>query len=132
MPIRINQYFDGKKSDDEILYRAEISKKQLREVLHHYEEYVGISCIIECLCLIADFACSFRHFCIHRKNVYTWPKSDNLCTIFYISLWCQPNKAAALEQSNKLSLPINAFPALMGTSGYVFRIRDIVSSSNAV
>ncbi|KAF8072057.1 nitrogen permease regulator of amino acid transport activity 3-domain-containing protein [Lyophyllum atratum] len=37
----INQYFDGKKSDDEILYRAEISRKQLREVLHHYEEYVS-------------------------------------------------------------------------------------------
>ncbi|GLB40544.1 putative nitrogen Permease regulator of amino acid transport activity 3 [Lyophyllum shimeji] len=36
----INQYFDGKKSDDEILYRAEISRKQLREVLHHYEEYL--------------------------------------------------------------------------------------------
>ena len=42
MLIRINQYFDGKKSDDEILYRAEISRKQLREVLRHYEEYVGI------------------------------------------------------------------------------------------
>ncbi|KAF5382194.1 hypothetical protein D9615_004258 [Tricholomella constricta] len=36
----INQYFDGRKSDDEILYRAEISRKQLREVLHHYEEYL--------------------------------------------------------------------------------------------
>ena len=36
----IHQYFDGKCSDDEILYRAEISRKQLREVLHHYEEYV--------------------------------------------------------------------------------------------
>ena len=38
---RINQYFDGKHSDDEILYRAEISRKQLREVLHHYAEYVS-------------------------------------------------------------------------------------------
>lgn len=37
---RINQYFDGKKTDDEILYRAKISRKQLREVLHHYEEYL--------------------------------------------------------------------------------------------
>lgn len=36
----INQYFDGKKTDDEILYRAEITRKQLREVLHHYEEYL--------------------------------------------------------------------------------------------
>ncbi|KAF8876720.1 nitrogen permease regulator of amino acid transport activity 3-domain-containing protein [Infundibulicybe gibba] len=37
---RINQYFDGKKTDDEILFRAEITRKQLREVLHHYEEYL--------------------------------------------------------------------------------------------
>ncbi|EGN98979.1 hypothetical protein SERLA73DRAFT_90104 [Serpula lacrymans var. lacrymans S7.3] len=37
---KINQYFDGKKTDDEILFRAEISRKQLREVLHHYEEYL--------------------------------------------------------------------------------------------
>ncbi|KAI0740927.1 nitrogen permease regulator of amino acid transport activity 3-domain-containing protein [Earliella scabrosa] len=37
---RIHQYSDGKCSDDEILYRAEISRKQLREVLHHYEEYL--------------------------------------------------------------------------------------------
>ncbi|KAF9446305.1 hypothetical protein P691DRAFT_761748 [Macrolepiota fuliginosa MF-IS2] len=37
---QINQYFDGSRSDDEILYRAEISRKQLREVLHHYEEYL--------------------------------------------------------------------------------------------
>lgn len=40
--LRINQYFDGKKTDDEILFRAEISRKQLREVLHHYDEYVCI------------------------------------------------------------------------------------------
>jgi hypothetical protein len=38
--IRINQYFDGNKTDDEILFRAEISRKQLREVLHQYDEYV--------------------------------------------------------------------------------------------
>ncbi|GBE88319.1 predicted protein [Sparassis crispa] len=37
---QINQYFDGKCTDDEILFRAEISRKQLREVLHHYEEYL--------------------------------------------------------------------------------------------
>ncbi|KZP31794.1 hypothetical protein FIBSPDRAFT_813452 [Athelia psychrophila] len=37
---QINQYFDGKRTDDEILHRAEISRKQLREVLHHYEEYL--------------------------------------------------------------------------------------------
>ncbi|KAJ3716746.1 nitrogen permease regulator of amino acid transport activity 3-domain-containing protein [Lentinula guzmanii] len=36
----INQYFDGKITDDEILYRAEITRKQLREVLHHYEEFL--------------------------------------------------------------------------------------------
>jgi nitrogen permease regulator 3-like protein len=39
---RINQYFDGKCTDDEILFRAEISRRQLREVLHLYDEYVGI------------------------------------------------------------------------------------------
>ncbi|KAH9944851.1 nitrogen permease regulator of amino acid transport activity 3-domain-containing protein [Amylocystis lapponica] len=37
---QINQYFDGKCTDDEILFRAEISRKQLREVLHHYEEFL--------------------------------------------------------------------------------------------
>lgn len=37
---RINRYFDGKRTDDEILYRAEISRKQLREVLQHYGDYV--------------------------------------------------------------------------------------------
>ena len=41
MHDRLNEYFDGKRTDDEILYRAEISRKQLREVLHHYDEYVG-------------------------------------------------------------------------------------------
>jgi hypothetical protein len=39
---RINQYFDGKCTDDEILFRAEISKRQLREVLHVYDEYVSL------------------------------------------------------------------------------------------
>ncbi|KAI0070076.1 hypothetical protein K474DRAFT_915248 [Panus rudis PR-1116 ss-1] len=37
---RINQYFNGKCTDDEILYRADITRKQLREVLHHYEDYL--------------------------------------------------------------------------------------------
>ncbi|KAI0322142.1 nitrogen permease regulator of amino acid transport activity 3-domain-containing protein [Amylostereum chailletii] len=37
---QINRYFDGKCTDDEILFRAEISRKQLREVLHHYDGYV--------------------------------------------------------------------------------------------
>lgn len=37
---KINQYFDGKCTDDEILFRAEISRKQLREVLGYYEEYL--------------------------------------------------------------------------------------------
>ena len=38
---RINQYFDGKCTDDEILYHADISRRQLREVLHHYDEFVS-------------------------------------------------------------------------------------------
>ncbi|KAH9003055.1 nitrogen permease regulator of amino acid transport activity 3-domain-containing protein [Lactarius hatsudake] len=40
---QINQYFDGQCTDDEILFKAEISRKQLREVLHVYDEYVGTS-----------------------------------------------------------------------------------------
>jgi len=36
----INQYFDGRCTDDEILFRAEISRRQLREVLHVYDEYL--------------------------------------------------------------------------------------------
>jgi len=42
MGSRINQYFDGKCTDEEILFRAEISRRQLREVLHVYDEYVGV------------------------------------------------------------------------------------------
>ena len=38
----IHQYFDGKCTDDEILYHADISRRQLREVLHHYDEYVSL------------------------------------------------------------------------------------------
>ncbi|KAJ7274544.1 nitrogen permease regulator of amino acid transport activity 3-domain-containing protein [Mycena haematopus] len=37
---QISQYFDGRRSDDEILYRAEISRRELREILHHYDEYL--------------------------------------------------------------------------------------------
>ena len=44
---RINQYFDGKCTDDEILYRADISRKDLREVLHHYEEYVSSLAVVQ-------------------------------------------------------------------------------------
>ncbi|KAF9267630.1 hypothetical protein L218DRAFT_954822 [Marasmius fiardii PR-910] len=36
----LNQYFDGRRTDDEILYKAEITRRQLREVLHHYDEYL--------------------------------------------------------------------------------------------
>ncbi|KIP08241.1 hypothetical protein PHLGIDRAFT_104650 [Phlebiopsis gigantea 11061_1 CR5-6] len=36
----INQYFDGKCSDDEILHKADIPRRHLREVLHHYDEYL--------------------------------------------------------------------------------------------
>jgi hypothetical protein len=43
---RINQYFDGKRTDDEILFRADITRRQLREVLHHYEEYVRVQDIM--------------------------------------------------------------------------------------
>lgn len=73
--LRINQYFDGKKSDDEILYRAEISRRQLREILHHYEEYVGILCITGS---IANFLCSCKHFYIHRKTILSLAKCESL------------------------------------------------------
>ncbi|EJD05224.1 uncharacterized protein FOMMEDRAFT_120503 [Fomitiporia mediterranea MF3/22] len=36
----INQFFDGKRTDDEILYSAEITRKQLREVLQQYDEFL--------------------------------------------------------------------------------------------
>ena len=65
-PDRLNQYFDGKRTDDEILYRAEISRKQLREVLHYYDEYVGgsqhLSIIAESL-LGSDISASFIMVC---------------------------------------------------------------------
>ncbi|KAI5118724.1 hypothetical protein M0805_004522 [Coniferiporia weirii] len=36
----INQYFDGKRTDDEIMYRAEIKRRELREVLQQYDEFL--------------------------------------------------------------------------------------------
>jgi nitrogen permease regulator 3-like protein len=75
--IRINQYFDGKKSDDEIVYRAEISRKQLREVLHHYEEYVGIFRITDALGSIANFQRSCKYSYIHRKSTDFLPLAQS-------------------------------------------------------
>ena len=60
---RINQYFDGKRTDDEILFRAEITRKQLREVLHHYDEYVRLLNFIANVFLMP--LCSSKHFCTH-------------------------------------------------------------------
>ncbi|KIY73207.1 hypothetical protein CYLTODRAFT_342484 [Cylindrobasidium torrendii FP15055 ss-10] len=37
---QILQYFDGKHTDDEILFKAEIPRKGLRQILHHYDEYL--------------------------------------------------------------------------------------------
>ncbi|KAG9001771.1 hypothetical protein FRB94_000647 [Tulasnella sp. JGI-2019a] len=37
---RLYVYFDGKKTTDEILFRTEMSRRQLREVLHQFEEYL--------------------------------------------------------------------------------------------
>lgn len=45
MNSRINQFFDGKCTDDEILYRADIKRRQLREVLQQYDKYVGVFCV---------------------------------------------------------------------------------------
>ena len=47
--IGIDQCFDGKKSEDEILYRAEILRKRFREVLRYYDNYVGILRITDAL-----------------------------------------------------------------------------------
>lgn len=49
---RINQYFDGRCTDDEILFRAEISRRQLREVLHVYDEYVCVGPLKHLLSLL--------------------------------------------------------------------------------
>ena len=40
---RIHKYFDGKRTVEEILYKAEMSRKQLREVLHHFSDNVSAS-----------------------------------------------------------------------------------------
>ena len=37
----IHKYFDGKKTVDEILHKAEISRKQLREVLQHFSDHAS-------------------------------------------------------------------------------------------
>jgi len=34
-------YFDGKKTTDEILFRTEMTRRQFREVLHQFEDYVS-------------------------------------------------------------------------------------------
>ncbi len=60
--FRIHQYFDGKHTDDEILFKAEISRKQMRQILHHYDEYVSVFLIGVSLmlngCLVADVSSS--------------------------------------------------------------------------
>ncbi|CAE6383966.1 unnamed protein product [Rhizoctonia solani] len=37
---RIRKYFDGKVTADEILYREDITRRELREVIHHFDTYV--------------------------------------------------------------------------------------------
>ncbi|KIJ51462.1 hypothetical protein M422DRAFT_244625 [Sphaerobolus stellatus SS14] len=37
---KIYRFFDGKTTGDEILYKASISRKELREVLHQFEEHI--------------------------------------------------------------------------------------------
>ncbi|KAG8927817.1 hypothetical protein FRC02_007736 [Tulasnella sp. 418] len=37
---RLCPYFDGKKTTDELLFRTELSRRQLREVLHHYSDFL--------------------------------------------------------------------------------------------
>ncbi|CAE6522357.1 unnamed protein product [Rhizoctonia solani] len=37
---RIRKYFDGKITADEILYREDITRRELREVIHHFDAYL--------------------------------------------------------------------------------------------
>ncbi|CAE6456902.1 unnamed protein product [Rhizoctonia solani] len=37
---RIRKYFDGKITVDEILYREDITRRELREVIHHFDTYL--------------------------------------------------------------------------------------------
>jgi len=64
---QINQYFDGKCTDEEILFRAEISRRQLREVLHVYDEYVGVSFLIRHLQFLI-WVYSYRHSYFHHDR----------------------------------------------------------------
>ena len=65
---RINQYFDGKCTDDEILFKAEISRRQLREVLHVYDEYVGTSHRSNYGLRSLTWGYSYRHSCSHHNG----------------------------------------------------------------
>jgi hypothetical protein len=40
----VNQYFDGRCTDDEIMYRGAITRRQFREVIGAYGEYVSTLC----------------------------------------------------------------------------------------
>ena len=115
--IRINQYFDGKKSDDEILYRAEISRKQLREVLRHYDEYVGTLRITDAFASTADFQCSYKYSYIHRKvqTLYVLPNLRFFAIHTYSRIYMIPTliKQRFWNSRSNFSSPRN-FPALMG------------------
>ncbi|CAE6375521.1 unnamed protein product [Rhizoctonia solani] len=37
---RVRKYFDGKITADEILYREDITRRELREVIHHFDAYL--------------------------------------------------------------------------------------------
>jgi hypothetical protein len=39
---RLRKYFDGKTTADEILYREEITRRELREVIHHFDAHVSL------------------------------------------------------------------------------------------
>lgn len=117
MLIRINQYFDGKKSDDEILYRAEISRKQLREVLRHYDEYVGTLRITNALGSTADFQRSCKYSYIHRKvqTFYILPNLRFFAIHSYSRIYMTPTliKQRLWNSQSNFSSPRN-FLALMG------------------
>ena len=114
---RINQYFDGKCTDDEILYTADISRKDLREVLHHYEEYVSTCALAQREALTFHKSC--KHSSIHPR-------------IFHGTLCTQSSSRSAFEQSKKPFLPSRSNPGLIGTSAQNCCFKSIVSSFVAI
>ncbi|KAI0822505.1 nitrogen permease regulator of amino acid transport activity 3-domain-containing protein [Trametes gibbosa] len=118
---RIHQYFDGKCSDDEILYRAEISRRQLREVLHQYDEYVRLVILCTTMAILTAYKSCKRSSTHHNHALSNHTFSSGfLCT--------QPSNLSAFEQSKNPFLPLKSFPSFNGTLlQYVFHSSSVSS-----